>query len=341
MSSGTDCTLSVIIPSYNRSRYLPDAIDSVLAQDVPDVQIIVVDDGSTDDTKRAVSRYGLRLEYVYQDNRGTAHARNRGLALARGRYISFLDSDDVWLPGKFQSELLALEAVPKADAVISDCESWREGELVCPSWFEDQDLKVDPGRIELLSNLPPLWIRSKLFATCCVTMKRVVVDRMGPHVFDTSLVTHEDWDFSIRLIAAFDVAVLARTCARVRRFNDGTRIGRPLPGTPYPPSVKCAMEYRRYKVLQRAQRLRLPQHVLERVEHYRKEASRNVAENFRGLKRPNLGKLAWGELLRGAPGNTAAVLALSLLPAGIRRQLRTLIENGKTRHQSSPARAGV
>ncbi|HEU4390527.1 MAG TPA: glycosyltransferase, partial [Blastocatellia bacterium] len=235
MSSSSDCTLSVIVPSYNRSRYLPDAIDSVLAQNVPDVQIIVVDDGSTDDTRETVRRYGSRVEYIYQDNRGTAHARNRGLALARGRYISFLDSDDVWLPGKFAAELETFNAVPGADAVISDCELWRERELVCCSWFGDQELTVEPGRIELLSNLPPLWIKRKLFATCCVTMKQPVLERMGRQLFDTSLVTHEDWDFSIRLIAAFEVAVLPRICARVRRFNDGTRVGRPLPGTAYPP----------------------------------------------------------------------------------------------------------
>jgi hypothetical protein len=180
-----------------------------------------------------------------------------------------------------------------------------------------------------------------LFATCCLTLKRIVLDRMGRQLFDTSLVTHEDWDFSIRLIASFDVAVLPRTCARVRRFNDGTRVGRPLPGTAYPPSVKCAMEYRRYKVLQRTQRLSLPRHVLERVEEYRTEASRNVAENYRGLRRPNLGKLVFAELARGAPANAATVITLSLLPVRLRTQFRELIEHGKTRQQSSPARAGV
>jgi glycosyltransferase involved in cell wall biosynthesis len=341
MSSGVDCTLSVIIPSYNRSRYLSDAIASVFEQGVSDVQVIVVDDGSTDNTKQVVNRYGGRVEYLYQDNRGTAYARNRGLAEARGHYISFLDSDDVWLPGKFEAELDALRRIPEADAVISDCESWRQGKLICNSWFEDQGVKLDPNGVELLSRLPPLWIKSKLFATCCLTVKRVVLERMGRELFDTSLVTHEDWDFSIRLILTFDVVVLPRICARVRRFEDGTRIGRPLPGTQYPPSVKRVMEYRRYRVLERAQRLGLPAHVLERVEEYRAEASRNVAENYRGWRRPNLGNLVSSELWRGARGNAAALLVLSLLPARLRPQFRALIENGKARQQSAPARARI
>jgi glycosyltransferase involved in cell wall biosynthesis len=91
-------TFSVIIPTYNRAAVLPDAIESVFGQSVGDLELIVVDDGSTDDTAAILAKYGGRLTVVRQSNAGAAAARNRGLDIARGRYLAFLDSDDAWAP---------------------------------------------------------------------------------------------------------------------------------------------------------------------------------------------------------------------------------------------------
>jgi glycosyltransferase involved in cell wall biosynthesis len=94
--------ISVIIPTYNRAERLPDTLHSILAQTYPDIEIIVVDDGSTDNTRDVVAatraRYGTDLVYEYKPNGGCASARNRGIAIASGDYVAFLDSDDQWLP---------------------------------------------------------------------------------------------------------------------------------------------------------------------------------------------------------------------------------------------------
>jgi len=96
--------VSVIIPTYNRARYLTEAIESVLAQTYNgnDIEIIVVDDGSNDETRERLKPYQDRIEYIYVDNGGPAHARNVGMRMAKGKYIAFLDSDDLYYPYKIE-----------------------------------------------------------------------------------------------------------------------------------------------------------------------------------------------------------------------------------------------
>ncbi len=89
---------SVVIPTYNRAALLREALDSVFAQEFTDFEVIVVDDGSTDDTASVVRDYGVRIRYLRQENRGPGAARNLGIAQAAGRYVAFLDSDDLWFP---------------------------------------------------------------------------------------------------------------------------------------------------------------------------------------------------------------------------------------------------
>ena len=126
-------TFSVILPTFNRGRLLHDALDSIFVQGVPDVQVIVVDDGSTDDTEAVVAAYGRNVQYVRQKNSGAAGARNTGLNLATGRLISFLDSDDVWMPGKMKAELSIFE-VTQGRGGYPESERWLGEELVF-SWF--------------------------------------------------------------------------------------------------------------------------------------------------------------------------------------------------------------
>ncbi|OQX85235.1 MAG: hypothetical protein B6D55_07685 [Candidatus Omnitrophica bacterium 4484_70.2] len=102
--------VSVIIPTYNREKYLPEAINSVLNQTYKDFEIIIVDDGSRDNTKEVVESFmkkypHIPIRYFYQENKGPAAARNRGIKEAKGEYIAFLDSDDIWLPEMLKESL--------------------------------------------------------------------------------------------------------------------------------------------------------------------------------------------------------------------------------------------
>jgi glycosyltransferase involved in cell wall biosynthesis len=107
--------VSIIVPTFNRVRTIRRALESLLAQTARDFEIVVVDDGSTDDTRAAVEDLIGRslIRYVFQTHRNAAAARNRGIAEARGRYIAFLDSDDEWLPQKLDRQLRLLEAAPR------------------------------------------------------------------------------------------------------------------------------------------------------------------------------------------------------------------------------------
>lgn len=110
-------TVSVIIPTFNRAALVTRAIASVLAQTMSPDEVIVVDDGSTDDTRDVLAQFGNRIRYVFQENQGVAVARNRGIEAAAGRYTAFLDSDDEWLPHKLERQVAHLNAHPEIDFV--------------------------------------------------------------------------------------------------------------------------------------------------------------------------------------------------------------------------------
>jgi glycosyltransferase involved in cell wall biosynthesis len=116
--------VSVIIPVYNCEKYLAAAIDSVLAQNYQPLEILIVDDGSTDNSAHIAQQYLPFIQYHYQSNQGTAAARNYGIKLATGDLFAFLDADDLWLPNKLNQQILALTNNPQIEAVFTHaCES--------------------------------------------------------------------------------------------------------------------------------------------------------------------------------------------------------------------------
>ena len=112
--------VSVIIPAFNCENYIEAALASVFQQNFGDLELIVVDDGSTDGTPRILADYKDRVRLVAQENRGVASARNTGLAIARGDFVGFLDADDWWLPGRLAAQFAALESFPDAGLIFSD-----------------------------------------------------------------------------------------------------------------------------------------------------------------------------------------------------------------------------
>ena len=119
--------VSVVIPTYNRADLVVQAVESVLDQTYISVELIVVDDGSTDATEVRLAPYRDRLQYSKQPNRGVNAARNFGISIARGRYIALLDDDDIWLPSKLDEQVRVLERHPDAGFVFSDFYILRSG----------------------------------------------------------------------------------------------------------------------------------------------------------------------------------------------------------------------
>ena len=180
--------VSVIIPTYNCARYLTEAIDSVLSQTFKDFEVLVIDDGSTDDTGAVVSRYGAPVRYVRQENSGVAVARNRGIEESRGRYVAFLDADDTWFPCKLEQQLDAFDK--------------NTGCRVCYSAFTVVDSTLVPLYINRSdrrgSALEDLLLRGNVVGSICTVLaERSLFSAIGG--FDTTLSQCADWDIWVRL----------------------------------------------------------------------------------------------------------------------------------------------
>jgi glycosyltransferase involved in cell wall biosynthesis len=185
--------VSVIIPTYNRAPIVGEAIDSVLSQCYDDCELIVVDDGSTDGTEELVSSYLPRLTYLYQGHRGVSAARNRGIASARGEYLSFLDSDDLWLKEKLSLQMRFMESHPECRICYTD-EIWiRKGVRVNPM----KKHRKYSGMI--FEQCLPLCIVSP----SSVLIARTLLDEVG--IFDETLEVCEDYDLWLRIAARYPI----------------------------------------------------------------------------------------------------------------------------------------
>jgi glycosyltransferase involved in cell wall biosynthesis len=226
--------LSVVIPTWNRAHVVGDAINSALNQRPGEVEVIVVDDASTDGTTDLITQvYGDWVRLMRRGVRGGAGAaRNAGVALARGEFIAFLDSDDVWLPGKLDAELRVFERFPNADAVLSDSQNFFENQADGESRFAQNGLfAATGGEVRWANQCGWLWTNStNTVHTCSVTVRREALRRFGPKLFAEDLDCCEDWEFQMRVYHSCRVVVLPKILAHVRRFDDGSRNGRGIPG---------------------------------------------------------------------------------------------------------------
>ncbi len=189
--------ISVIIPTFNRAHTLGRALDSVLQQTRPPREIIVVDDGSGDDTAELVARHPAQPVYLYQTNRGVSSARNLGIRSASGEWLAFLDSDDEWLPGKLAAQASALRREPDCRICHTE-EVWvRNGKRVNPM---NKHAKSG-GRI--FKNCLPLCVISP----SSVMIHRDLLQEVG--LFDEGLPACEDYDLWLRICARHPVAFVA------------------------------------------------------------------------------------------------------------------------------------
>ena len=188
--------VSVIIPTYNRGWILKEAIESVLSQDFEDFELIVVDDGSTDNTCDILDGYARDIIVLRQDNRGVSAARNAGIAFASGQFIAFLDSDDLWLPVKLASQVDFFNSNP--DALISQTEELRirNGKRVNPK----KRHKKFSGMIFKYS------LSLCIVSPSAVMLKKSLLDKTG--VFDERFPACEDYDLWLRISCKYPVYLI-------------------------------------------------------------------------------------------------------------------------------------
>jgi glycosyltransferase involved in cell wall biosynthesis len=182
--------ISVIIPAYNQGHYIAAAIQSVLDQSYENLELLVVDDGSTDDTRGIVAEFSdRRLRYIYQENQGLSAARNCGIRYSTGDFLSFLDSDDLFLPDKLQLLVDLMQTDPEIGLAAGQAIPFDElGEH--PEKLYATPLPLDSAQL-LLSN--PLHVGS-------ILLRRTWQQEVG--LFDESLRSYEDWDMWLRLVRA-------------------------------------------------------------------------------------------------------------------------------------------
>lgn len=185
--------VSVIIPTYNRGWIIKEAIDSVRAQDFEDFELIVVDDGSTDNTPEVLDAYRGTINVFRQKNKGVSAARNRGISEASGRFIAFLDSDDLWLPQKLSRQVEFFNTTP--DALICQTEE---------VWIRS-GVRVNPKKRH---QKPSGMIFEPSLALCLVSPSAVMIRRSLLEIvgnFDETLPACEDYDLWLRISCRFPV----------------------------------------------------------------------------------------------------------------------------------------
>ena len=200
-------TFSVVIPTFNRGDVLADALDSVLAQSAAPLEIIVVDDGSTDHTPSIVQRYSGRIVCIRQSNAGPAAARNRGIEVARGQYVAFLDSDDAWAPWTLELFSRAVQDFGAPAVVVGHGADWQHCGQQC-------------GEVRLQGSanfLTASESRSAFFGTCGLAVRADVVRAAGG--FRTSLLCAEDQDLCLRIGHAPGFAEIVSPPVYFQRFN--------------------------------------------------------------------------------------------------------------------------
>jgi len=198
--------VSVIIPAYNRSWLTVKTVESVLNQTYRPIEIIVVDDGSTDDTREQLSRYADKIQYVYKENGGACSARNAGLRLAKGTYVGFLDCDDLYHPEKVGHSIRYLEERPQMGFVHTAADFIDEGGAVVGGY--DHPKSRQQGWITRR------FILGNHICNSTPLIRRLCLEKVG--AFDETIFTPADWDLWLRLSAVYQVGYIPRRLTQYR-----------------------------------------------------------------------------------------------------------------------------
>ena len=208
--------VSALIPTYNRQAQVLRAIDSVLAQTVPVDEIIVVDDGSTDDSSEAIrSHYGSRVKLFCQENAGVSAARNRGIHEARGEWIALLDSDDVWLPKKIEHQLEAIAVFGDEFGVCFTDNIFTSNPEMKLSRFHQTSLESISRFGSLEEPAKSILAEREPFFTSSILVRRSLLTEING--FDSGMVVREDTDVLFRLSFMTKFCFVAETLVEIDR----------------------------------------------------------------------------------------------------------------------------
>jgi len=193
--------VSVIVPTYNAPRFLVETVESILAQDYGDFELIVVDDGSGPATRRALEPYMKRIRYYWRENAGPSAARNTGIELAKGELIAFCDHDDLWLPNKLSHQVSHIDSHPGAGLYYCDYSHFGDR-------LDKRPRRQHSGRVFL-----KLW-QKRFLQTLAVVCRREVFDKAG--LFDVSLRYCQDYDMWLRIALHYDFGYTGGVLAKYR-----------------------------------------------------------------------------------------------------------------------------
>lgn len=254
-------SISVVIPTFNRASQVPDAVRSVMAQTLKPFEIIVIDDGSSDNTEEALAPFGNSIRYIKTENRGVSAARNRGVLEARGEWIAFLDSDDTWHPSKLRRQW---DCVEKTSAKVCFCVSTDEsGEpiddlnLMDPSLEPGEDRFYPPGDYRIFKYPKHPFLQSMLAEKSAL---------VSAGVFDESLRVAEDTKLIYALVLDSGYSVVNERHVNICREREGPGLS---------DSMDPVSAFRRYDCY-----IRVQAEALARLLEVDREAAGIVQENM-------------------------------------------------------------
>lgn len=213
--------VSVVVTAYNHGRFIQETLRSVFAQTYSNFEVIVVDDGSIDDTSTKLQEFNDRILYIHQENQGVAGSRNTGIQKAQGEFIALLDGDDLWEPGKLEIQTESLERSPRAGFSAVNGQEFDQngvtglqlvdGELL--EWLASN--KCGPQGKYLSGSCYRLFlIGNRICTVSQVMFPRAVLEKIGPS--DSTFRTNSDYDLYLRILKDHDIVVINESLARWR-----------------------------------------------------------------------------------------------------------------------------
>ena len=199
MKTNKNPKISVIIPVYNGERYIKEAIDSVLNQTYENYEIIVINDGSTDNTIKILKNYVNKIRWKNQENKGVVSAKNSGIKIAKGEYFAYLDADDVFLPDKLELQIKKLNENPKLGLVF------------CEYYYMDKNGKI----IKLIKPTKKIkLIQDNFIPTSGVICKKSCLEKIG--IFEYDVGSDYDWDLWLRISEQFPISYVNKPLLKYR-----------------------------------------------------------------------------------------------------------------------------